>query len=538
MRCASPPERVSALRFKREVPQAHVAEESQPVADFLDDLDGDLAAPSRKRQAGKELDGALDRKRRDFRRAPAVHEDVAGRAVQPGSGALRAGPGGAVFRQFLPYGRRLRLLIASFQIVDDPLEGVLALERSALAVEVLEFDLLAGAAEQHQIPDVVGQALERRLDVEAGVPRQGLNELEIVGIAPVPAAHCPACERQMRIGDDFVGIEELLRTQAVAGGAGADGAVEREQPRFEFRQRVVAHGAGELVGEDELGGRGVHERHLRDSLAHPQRGFEGLRQALAQVRPHLESVHHGFDRVLAADVELRRLVEFHHGAVDARAHESRSLQFVDQLRVLSLALRDGGRKHHHRRALGVLEHGVDHLTHGLGGQVDLMIGAAGRPRARIQEADVIVDLGDRAHGRARVVRGGFLLDGNGRGQPFDRIDVRLLHHRQELARVSRQGLDVAALALRVDGVEGEGGLTRTGQPGQDDQPIPRQIEIDILQVVGPGAPDAYILHVTRYYTPGVKALGRAAGGQRHFCASTAHRAAGWRFGASPGVYNM
>ncbi len=42
------------------------------------------------------------------------------------------------------------------------------------------------------------------------------------------------------------------------------------------------------------------------------------------------------------------------------------------------------------------------------------------------------------------------------------------------------------------------------QAGEYDQPITRQVEIDILQVVGPGTPDADILHVTNYYTRRVK----------------------------------
>ena len=40
------------------------------------------------------------------------------------------------------------------------------------------------------------------------------------------------------------------------------------------------------------------------------------------------------------------------------------------------------------------------------------------------------------------------------------LDVRLLHHLEELARVGGQALDVAALAFGVDGVEGEARLAR------------------------------------------------------------------------------
>jgi hypothetical protein len=38
------------------------------------------------------------------------------------------------------------------------------------------------------------------------------------------------------------------------------------------------------------------------------------------------------------------------------------------------------------------------------------------------------------------------------------IDIGLLHHVEELARIGRQRLDIAALALGIDGVESERAL--------------------------------------------------------------------------------
>src|SRR5207248_1519491 len=74
-------------------------------------------------------------------------------------------------------------------------------------------------------------------------------------------------------------------------------------------------------------------------------------------------------------------------------------------------------------------------------------------------------------------------------QPIDRVDVRLLHHLQELARVGAQALDVAALPFRVDRVEGKAGLAGAGQPGDADQRIPRQPDGDVFEVVLAGAVD-------------------------------------------------
>ena len=80
-------------------------------------------------------------------------------------------------------------------------------------------------------------------------------------------------------------------------------------------------------------------------------------------------------------------------------------------------------------------------------------------------------------------RGGLLLDGDGRRQAVDLVDVRLLHHLEELAGIGRQALDIAALALGIDGVEGERRLAGAGQAGHHDQLVARQVEIDVLEIV-------------------------------------------------------
>src|SRR5690606_18826636 len=111
-----------------------------------------------------------------------------------------------------------------------------------------------------------------------------------------------------------------------------------------------------------------------------------------------------------------------------------------------------------------------------------------------QQAQVVVDLGDGADGRARIVRGGLLFDRDGRAQALDVVHVRLLHHAEELPGIGRQRLDVAALALGVDGVEGQRGLAGAGQAGDDDQPVPGQVQVDVLEVVGAGTADADRVH--------------------------------------------
>ena len=138
---------------------------------------------------------------------------------------------------------------------------------------------------------------------------------------------------------------------------------------------------------------------------------------------------------------------------------------------------------HPARIDGQRQHLIDHLRNRLRLEDFGVIGTARLADAGKQQPQIIVDLGDGADRRTWIVRGRFLLDGNRWRQTFDVIDVGLFHDRQKLPRIGRQRFDVATLAFGVDGVKGQRGLAGAGQAGDHDQPVARQIEIDILEVV-------------------------------------------------------
>src|SRR5690606_11091475 len=119
-------------------------------------------------------------------------------------------------------------------------------------------------------------------------------------------------------------------------------------------------------------------------------------------------------------------------------------------------------------------------------------------------------LGDGAHGGARVVRGRLLLDRDRRAQALDVVDVGFFHHAEELPGVRGQRLDVAALAFGVDRVERQRRLAGTGQAGDHDQLVARQLDVDVLQVVGTGT--AYADVVQRHGKSGGWPGARRAGG--------------------------
>ena len=106
-----------------------------------------------------------------------------------------------------------------------------------------------------------------------------------------------------------------------------------------------------------------------------------------------------------------------------------------------------------------------------------------------QQPQIVVDFGDRADRGARVPAGRLLLDRNRGAEPVDLLDIGLLHHLEELARIGREALDITALAFGIDGVEGERGFPRTGEAGHHDQLVTRQPQVDRLEVVLLGATD-------------------------------------------------
>ena len=132
---------------------------------------------------------------------------------------------------------------------------------------------------------------------------------------------------------------------------------------------------------------------------------------------------------------------------------------------------------------------VGHRLGGFAHHVAAAVPAHGPADAREQQPQIVVDLRRRADRRARVADAVLLADGNRRRHALDAVDVGPLHALEELARVGRQRLDVAALPFGVDGVEGERRLARPADAGHDREPARRERHVDVLQVVRPRAAD-------------------------------------------------
>src|SRR6201993_2888246 len=178
-----------------------------------------------------------------------------------------------------------------------------------------------------------------------------------------------------------------------------------------------------------------------------------------------------------------------HHAVDPHPTVALGVELLEQVGELALAGAHHRREHQESGALRHRQHLVDDLLRRLAGDPLTADRAVRGARAGVEQPQVVVHLGDRPDRRSRVAVGRLLVDRHRRGETLDEVDVRLVHLPQELAGVGRQRPHVTALALGKDRVERQRRLARSGQPGEDDQRVTRQVEVDAAQVVLTGALD-------------------------------------------------
>ena len=138
--------------------------------------------------------------------------------------------------RYLASSLRLGVAVAALEVGEDALEGVAADGDVAAVVHVAEVDGGVATAVQDHLSISFAQFFPRLVQVEVVVLREGIQHVVVIDVAAVPAADGALGDTALRIEDHLVFIEELLHAQAVAGGAGTGGVVEREQARFQFIQ--------------------------------------------------------------------------------------------------------------------------------------------------------------------------------------------------------------------------------------------------------------------------------------------------------------
>ncbi len=481
---------------QRQVVQADVAEEAQPLDDLAQHLVGNRGVLLAKRERAEELLRLADRHRRGAVDGLARHAHVARLAAQPRAAAVRARQVAAIAAQ---EHADVHLVLLALEPREEPADArvvaAVALDDDAA---LLVGEILPGRVE----PDVqpLGVALERgqlRAVVRLGprLDRAAANRLGLVG------------HHQVEVELDDV-------AEAVAGRARAKRVVEREQPRLRVLVQDVAPAAleplAELVDDGRRRPRSAPARRAK-AAPPPSRyavSIESVSRACASASTTTRST------TTSSVVGLPRAATSTSSRVTARPSTSRRrnprlarLCSVSRSgsvrpartgrgRLHRLAVFQVGRRrrvghaddghleaHEQPRALGQRRQAPrDHLGR-LARDLVAAVAAEGVPDARPEQAHVVVDLGRGADGRPRIADAVLLSNRDRRADALDPVDVGLLHPLEELAGVGRQRLDVAPLAFGVDRVEGERRLARAADAGDDDQRAERQRDVCVLEIV-------------------------------------------------------
>ena len=491
---------------ERQVFEPHVQQEREARLDLLQYLVGDdeLALAERPRVAVgrparrdvRPLAVALERahpsRRLRHREAGGLHY----RAVGDGYGE-RLGPEPVAVARLAGERRHialdlpahivgLRLAVAPLEVRDDALVVRLPLEDAPPVRLVPHAHLLPPgvAVEQHPLRPLrdLAPGGEHRHALGVGDAAQHAEVPRCRRPHPRPRMDGAVLEREPVVGHDEVGVDHEAHAEPGADAARSVGAVEREGARLDLGEADAAMRARELLGVHLLRARvGVDREHA--PLAVAQRDLHGVRYAAAlRLVVEHEPVDDDLDRVPLLLVEVDRLVEAPRLAVDAHADEPRGARLLEQLAVLALLVDDARREQHQPRS-PLFEDGGGNLLHRLPLHGTPAVVAVRPPHPRVQQPQVVVDLGYGADRRPRVVGDALLVDGDRGREPLDVLHVRLVHAPEELAGVGGERLDVAPLPLGVDRVERERRLPRPRRPGDDDEPVAGDGYADVLEVV-------------------------------------------------------
>ena len=355
----------------------------------------------------------------------------------------------------------------------------------------MDIDGAVGAVHQ-DMADLLRQFSPGGIQTESQFPGQGGQNgvgkgARLHAGLPAQDRDGPVIDRPGRIRDDQVRIELHPVAQAQAVGTGAEGIVEGKASGLDLGNGGPAVGAGEVLAE--LAQFSPDDVHLQETLGQAQGVLDGIGQAAFNARPDHQAVHDDLNVMLDILFQLDVFGNVILAAVDPQADIAGPAGPVNDFGVLALAAPDHRRQQLQAGALGQGHDLVHHLVHSLAGDLPAAFGAVGDADPGIEQTQVVIDLRHGAHGGPGVAVGGFLVDGDGRGQTVDLFHIRLFHLAQELTGIGGQGFHISALALRVNGIEGQGGLAAARQAGQDDQLVAGDGQVDSLQVMLSGAFD-------------------------------------------------
>ena len=449
----------SRRAIQRQVVETDVEHELEALEHFLEHALGDETVALGQLDGLEERDRVGDRQLADLEDVALTDRDRERRRPQPRAAARGARHEPHVALDLIAHAIGVGLRVPALHPRHDTF--VLRRVRTLPPVTVLVPDghLLAAGAVEHDLLLRGLQLLPRcRRGESVLVADRGEHALEVLAPEPRPRRDRAVVDREIVVGHEQLGVDLELRAEAVAGLARAVRRVEREVARRELLERQPAVHAREVLGEHERLGRLAlvvfgNDLDLGDAFGELQRGLERVGEPPLDPRPAHQPVDDDLDGVLLVALELELGGQVDDLTVDPGPGVTLAGELVEERVVLPLRPAHDRRQHLEPRAVGQLQHPVDDLLRRLAGDELPAVRAVRDTDPGVEQAEVVVDLGDRADRGPRVAGGRFLVDRDGRRQALDEVDVGLVHLAEELPGVRRQRLHVAALAFGVDGVE-------------------------------------------------------------------------------------
>ena len=384
-------------------------------------------------------------------------------------------------------------IVPALEFIDDAVPGpsCLCLPRSSRTRGALAHGErhIAPPAPKQGRARLLGQRAPGRVEIDLQVLGKIREQLGVIaGVAFLLPGFDGLAERLLGVGNHEIRIEAALDAEPVAGRAGAGGAVERKETGRNFGERNAAIRAGARARQKPLGFLGVPTRGLREHDREPVGEFQRCSQGILDARPgaltHDDTIDHELDVVSALARELDIVLQFVHDAVDAGVHVAPSPHLLDFLAVGPPSTPNHGRENLGAAALVEGEYAFGHLPDALRRDGAVAARAMRPARPSKEKPQVVGDLGGGAHRASWAAADAALLDGERGGEPLDGFDVGLLELVEKLTRIGGKRLDVAALALGVEGVESQAGFPGARGAGEDHEFVSRDANVDAAKVVG------------------------------------------------------
>jgi len=218
--------------------------------------------------------------------------------------------------------------------------------------------------------------------------------------------------------------------------------------------------------------------------------FQGIRQATALLRIDHQPIHHQIHRKRVSsprfDVRVVKRLDFPPNAQALEPFLPQAWQLVSDDRWLRLHIRG---QNHDARSLGKLQRAIHGAIQSLPANQSPILRAALLSLQCPKQSRVVRDLRYRRHCTAGRRAARPLLDGQYGRQSMNEVHIRPLELFHRLPRLSRQAFHVLAVAFRIQSVECQRRLSRTGYACNHYELIPRNPQLDVLQIVLAGALD-------------------------------------------------